>query len=408
MKVLKVTQSYEPFLERGGQAGTARELARGIAARGHHVTVLTADLSGAHRAGLGEKIPWGWRSIAPNPEAIYLRTAMSFRALTVNPSILPFCRERLAGFDIVHIYGLYDLLGPTVARFSNRAGIPYLIEPMGMFHPIDRGFFLKSLWHRLFGRGMFRNAWRIIATAELERDELVAGGIPADRILLRFNPVDSAAFETLPARGAFRKRWEIAPNQPMVLFLSRLIPRKGADLLIEAFAKALPKEGFLVIAGPEGEPGYLDRLRILAERCQVAQRVCFTGPLYGEEKKAAMADADVFALPSSYENFANAAAEAVACRLPVLVTDRCGIHSLIKNRAGLVVPREREAIAEALRTLALNPALRDRFRAGCPAVAAELSLESTVSKLEAFYRESASAGSGYGLRRVASGPRFVS
>ena len=195
MKILQVTQAYYPFLERGGQAGTVQDLARGLAARGHQVTVLTANLSRGRRNDLGERCPWGWRAVAPNLETIYLRTVLSFRALTLNPSLPSFCRRRLAEFDVAHVYGLYDLLGPAVARFSNRMRIPYLLEPMGMFHPIDRGFFLKNVWHRMLGRAMTRSAWRIIATAEIEREELIRGGIPAGRVLLRYNPAKTIFFQ---------------------------------------------------------------------------------------------------------------------------------------------------------------------------------------------------------------------
>lgn len=385
MRILMVTQSYSPFLDRGGQAVTVRALARGLAARGHDVTVLTADLDRGERDDLGERTEWGWGSVEDNVETVYLRTAFTFRALTVNPTLAAFCHARLAGFDVVHIHGLYDLIGPTVARFSSAAHVPYWIEPMGMFRPIDRAFFLKGVWRRIFGNRMFRDAWRFIATSELEQRELIEGGIPAQRVLLRYNPVDLDEYKKLPARGTFRKRWQVPEDQPMVLFLGRLIPRKGADLLIEAFADAMPATGTLVIAGPEGVPGYLDRLRAVAQRNGVADRVRFTGGLYGEAQRAVLADADIFALPSSYENFANAAAEAMASGVPVVVTEGCGIHSLVDGRAGLVVERDRRALTEALRQLVSNRALADRFRTGCRAVAEELSLEKTVARQESIY-----------------------
>jgi glycosyltransferase involved in cell wall biosynthesis len=390
MRILKVTQSYSPFLDRGGPAVKVRALALGLAARGHSVTVLTADLGRGRQGGLGEKCRWGWRSLEGDVETIYLPTAFTFRALTVNPRLLSFCRERLPEFDVVHIYGLYDVIGPAVAWLSARRRLPYLIEPMGMFRPIDRAFFLKGLWRRLLGNRMVAGASRMIVTSELEREELVQGGISPARVRLRYNPVDLAEYRDLPARGAFRARWQISPGEPLVLFLSRLIPRKGADLLINAFAEALPNEGTLVIAGPEGVPGYLDHLRTVAEERGVTPRVRLTGSLYGDEKKAALADADIFALPSSYENFANAVAEAVACGVPVVVTPRCGVHSLVDGRAGLVVARERKAVAEALRMLVEDRALREHLRAGCPAVAEELSIEKTVVALERIYAERAS------------------
>ncbi len=388
MKILAVTQSYFPFLERGGPAVKVRALARGLAARGHEVTVLTADLGHGRRDDLGERGAWGWRTAEGNLEIIYVPTALTFRALTLNPRLPRFLRDRLSSYDVVHIYGLYDLLGPAVAWSAQRRRLPYLVEPMGMYRPIDRSFFLKALWRSLFGNRMIAHAWRLIVTSELERDDLMEGNVPACRIRLRYNPVDLAEYESLPPRGEFRRRWQIPEEEPVVLFLSRLIPRKGADLLTEAFREALPERGVLVIAGPEVEPGYLAHLREVAERCGVSERVRFTGGIYGEEKKAALADADVFALPSSYENFANAVAEAVASGLPVIVTDRCGIHSQVNQRAGIVVPRERHAIAEAIRRLTQDDALRGRLRDGCRAVAEELSLEKTVSALEAIYVES--------------------
>jgi glycosyltransferase involved in cell wall biosynthesis len=389
VRILKVTQSYHPFLERGGPAVKVRALALGLAARGHQVTVVTADLSRGQPRELGEKTRWGRRSLEQGVETIYLPTAYTFRALTVNPALFRFCRERLGEFDVAHIYGLYDVIGPTVAWQCRRRRIPYFVEPMGMYRPIDRAFFLKGLWRVIFGKRMIGNAWRMIATSELEGSDLREGGISAERVLLRYNPVDVADYQTLPPRGGFRQKWNISAGEPVILFLSRLIPRKGADLLIEAFAEALPQEGTLVIAGPEGVAGYLERLRAVAERCGVSGRVQFTGGLYGEEKKAALADADIFALPSSYENFANVVAEAVASGVPVVVTPHCGIHSLVDQRAGLVVERSREALVGALRELMTQPELRERLRAGCRAVAEELSPEKTVARLESFYADRA-------------------
>ena len=113
-------------------------------------------------------------------------------------------------------------------------------------------------------------------------------------------------------RGGFRSKWGMSAEIPLILFLSRLIPRKGADLLIEAFAYACPDSGRLVIAGPEGEPGYRAQLEKCARDSGVVARVLFTGPLYGRKKVGFSQTADIFVLPSQYENFANVAAEAIA------------------------------------------------------------------------------------------------
>jgi glycosyltransferase involved in cell wall biosynthesis len=176
------------------------------------------------------------------------------------------------------------------------------------------------------------------------------------------------------------------------LFLSRLIPRKGADILIAAFAQVCPQSGRLVIAGPEGEAGYRAHLEKCVQECGVEGRVLFTGPLYDEDKKAVLADADVFVLPSRYENFANAAAEAVACGIPVIVSKFCGICSLVDGQAGLVIAPEKEPLVEALRQLVYDKALYKRLKEGCQRVAGQLTWDRLAAQMEGYYAQ-ALAGS---------------
>ena len=170
-------------------------------------------------------------------------------------------------------------------------------------------------------------------------------------MVLRYNGIDLEEFRTLPPLGCFRARAGIRDDERFIIFLGRLIPRKGADLLIEA----LPQLGFdgikFVIAGPEGEAGYSTFLRKKARELGVEHRVLFPGPLYGNDKNSALADADIFALPSRYENFGNAAAEAIACGTPAVVSDRCGIAPLLNHRAGLVTSYDSGAVALTLRSL---------------------------------------------------------
>src|SRR5689334_6129556 len=179
-RVLKVTQSYYPFLDRGGPAVKVRALARGLARRGHAVTVLTSDLGITTAANFTEAIartPEGWRCDEDGVETLYLSARGSYRSLTWNPGIFRFCRERLKSFDIVHIYGTYDLLGPVVARACRQIGIPYLVEPMGMFRPMVRNLALKWLYRRLLGESVVRGAARLVATSLQEQRELIAEGI---------------------------------------------------------------------------------------------------------------------------------------------------------------------------------------------------------------------------------------
>ena len=202
-----------------------------------------------------------------------------------------------------YLRDLYDLLGPVIAHYCHKYKIPYVIEPLGMVRPIERSFRMKRTWHLLFGKPLLRHAAFLIATSRQEESEMIADGFSRERIALRYNGVNLQEFSTLPDTGAFRSEWALPAGEPIVLFLGRIIPRKGADMLIDAFAEACPKSGRLVIAGPEGESGYLTKLRELAREKRVEDRTTFTGPLYAEQKKSALVDGDIFVLPSRYENF---------------------------------------------------------------------------------------------------------
>jgi len=390
MRVLKVVQSYYPFLERGGPVVKVRALARGLSRRGHEITVLTADLGRARRASEGlhfERSVWGWRVQEDGVEAFYLPTFGHYRSITFNPSARHFCKEVLGRFDVVHFYGLYDLLGPSASRFCRERRIPYVIEPMGMYRPIDRSFRLKRLWHRTIGKAHLRHAARIIATSELERDDLVEQSVPAGKIVVRYNGIDIDCSGPAPRPGDFRAKWKIASDEPMILFVSRLIPRKGADLLIEAFSKVCSDRGKLVIAGPEGEAGYVDYLRKCAAENGVESQVIFAGAVYDSEKRAMYSDATVFVLPSRYENFANVVAEAIACNVPVIVSDTCGISSLVAGKAGLVIPPDRNSLLANLDMLLHDHVLWRKLKAGCGKVAAQLSWEALSGEMESIYAD---------------------
>src|SRR5579872_1640635 len=166
MKILHVAQAYYPFQEKGGPVFKVRALAGGLARRGHHVSVLTADLGLKKYSEIQKKMArceFGWRFELDGVEVIYLPTLAKYRALTVNLQAIGFCKKYLPQFDVVHCYGLYDLLGPTIGYFCRRRGIPYIAEPMGMYRPIDRNLQLKRLWHRTLGKTFLDGAAKIIA-----------------------------------------------------------------------------------------------------------------------------------------------------------------------------------------------------------------------------------------------------
>lgn len=396
MKILMTAESYYPFMDKGGPAVKIRAIALGLAKLGHSVTILTSDWgfqpSMVSQPISSQKTRFGWCMQESGVETLFLSSIANYRTVSVNPHVLAFA-SRVREHDVVHIYGLYDLLGPAVTLFCRRNHIPYVVEPMGMFRPIIRNLFLKDIYHAVLGHPLLRSARLLIATSEQEKNEMVEGGIDPQRVVVRRNGVEMPS--AIPARGVFRKQVGIPSDARVILYLGRLEAKKSPELLVAAFAKWRAKSesnttAFLVIAGPEHERGYVDRLNSLASSLSVHEQIKLAGPLYDDAKWSAYRDADVFVLPSQNENFGNSAAEAIACGTPVIVTDRCGIASYIAQRTALVVAHDEEAIARALAEIFDRPELAAQFRSACPTVARELSWDEPIRQMVRIYERACS------------------
>jgi glycosyltransferase involved in cell wall biosynthesis len=391
MRILNVTQTYAPFFEYGGPPEKVRALSEGLVRLGHEVTVLTADWGLEPRlAGLPGEVPtengpFGKKREVSGVKAIYLPNWLHYHAVSWNPALPRYFRARLANFDVVHIFGLYDLLGARTAAAAAKRKIPYVVEPIGMFVPIVRNLFLKRVYHEWLGRKLLKEASAIIATAEQESGELISGGIPAEKIVLRRNGVSTPG--QMPPPGAFRKSLQIPNHTRLILFLGRLSKKKSPDLLLESFAQvvAAHSDVHLAFVGPD-ESGMLNRLQHRVQQLGLTGRVHFSDALTGDAKWAAYQDADIFVLPSQNENFGNTAAEAVAAGTPVIVTDQCGIAPLLAGVAGIAVSHEMNALARAIADLLNNDELYSRLKAGCAQTLQQLDWESPIREMDSLLR----------------------
>jgi glycosyltransferase involved in cell wall biosynthesis len=312
---------------------------------------------------------------------------LSYHWDAVTPDIIAFCRRELRDFNLVHIYGYRDFLSTVVAWYARRWDIPYVLEPMGMFIPIVRSFTKKKIYDLLWGQKLTSGAARVIATSQSEREELVQSGIPPEKIVVRRNGLDPADFEKAPGQSRFRERLGLAESDRLVLYLGRISRKKGIDLLLQAFSDQTVPGARLAVVGPDDCDGYLGELRHLVDTMRLEDRVSFIPPLYGRDKVDALTDSDVFVLPSQNENFGNAVAEAVACRTPVIVTDRCGIAPFVEGRVGLVVPYDARAIGGALARVLSDEEMASRFRRNAPDAVRELSWDEPIRQMERLYEE---------------------
>ncbi len=370
MKILFVTQTFSPYFEKGGSVASISALADHLAARGHDVTVLTADLG-----------PRREHTERPGVRAVYLPSAIRYRTATVNPSVFTAARREVPSRDIVHVFGMYDLVGPVVASECRRRGVPYVLEPLGMLRPQVRSLWKKRLYNVLVGRRMASGAKKVIATSSLEEAEVLAAGIPAERVQVRRNGVDLELFASLPARGAFRASLGIPSGALLVLFIGRISFIKGLDLLVSAFA-GIPTLAHLVLVGPDDDDGSMAFVR-----GYVGPRIHVSPPLYGAAKVQALADSDVFVLPSRFESFGNVAIEAAACGVLVVVTKNCGVAPLLADEAAVVVDPDVGALRDGIERLLGDENLRRSLAARAREIAQSLTWDLPVAQMERLYTE---------------------
>ncbi|MGE5526764.1 MAG: glycosyltransferase [Rhodospirillaceae bacterium] len=354
MKLLHVISSVD--LRGGGPIEGVRQLAMAHARAGHTTEVACID---APRTGPAEPFPFPVHRLGP--------------ALThyrYSPRLLPWLREHAPRYDAVVMNGLWQYGSYATWRACRQTGTPYFVFTHGMLDPwFKRTYPAKHLKKWLFwpwgDYRVLRDARAVLFTCEEER--LLAR---QSFWLYRCNEVVVSLGIAAPPRdadrqrAAFHERFPETRGKRVVLFLSRIHEKKGCDLLLQAFAAAAVAHPtlHLVMAGPE-HAGYGEALRQLARRLGIADRITWTGMLHGDDKWGAYRAADVFVLPSHQENFGIVVAEALACGVPVLISDKVNIwREVAADDAGLIATDDvAGATALLTRWLALNAEERARM-----------------------------------------------
>lgn len=398
LKVLSVIPSFTARC--GGPILNLAESVPHLRAAGVKVTIFSTDLASpvstrpSVRATADELAPVPSDTLSLFPWRFPSRVAFS-------PSLRAALSRCISEFDLVRIHGAY--LYPHWAAFkeAQTAKVPYIVSPHGSLDPWirARGRIRKSATNLLWQDRMFRNASAIHATSH-EELRLISDVAPNTQRYVVGNGVDYEAFQTLPPRGPFRCEHQIPSNAPLILFLGRISAKKGVDVLIQSFREVLHRvpDAYLAIVGPDDE-GLTPSLRAHARQNGVGNRVAFAGPRYGDDRLAALADADLWALPSHTENFGNAVIEAMAAGVPVAISTQVNLAPDVQaDRAGLVAPPVAAAFAEALVKPLLNPALHQDLASAGRAFAAKYSWPSVAARLAGMFSDVV-------MRHRAVGPR---
>ncbi|HXX42035.1 MAG TPA: glycosyltransferase [Chthoniobacterales bacterium] len=322
LRILQLVQTLDPRV--GGVALAVLALSRGLAVRGHKVEILVLDDSNC-------------RWLADIDLTVHpLGTgSTNYRYST---KLMPWLRQHGDNYDRVIVHGLWQYVSFAAWRRYARTSTPYFVFPHGMLDPwFKRTFPLKHLKKWLYWPWaeyrVLRDASAVIFTSEEERLQ-AQQSFWLYRCREKISPLGINAPAPLSVQPSqkFFGQFPISPDKKVLLFLGRLHPKKGCDLVIDAFRKLNPANTVLVLAGPD-QIGWEKELRARAEDLPVV----FTGMLQGELKQAAFARADAFILPSHQENFGMSVVEALAAGLPVLISNRVNIWREVEgDHAGYV------------------------------------------------------------------------
>ena len=418
MRILHVIPSLDPA--EGGPSFAVKAMAEALVNEGVEVTIATT--AGAQNApvicdGLSvigeESLPENASTERRGYRVVSFRR--EFEPYKISFGLARWLGHNVTKFDLIHIHALFSFSSTMAARIARKKNVPYIVRPLGVLNRWgmeNRRRIPKLVSFRLVELPILLHAAVIHYTSETERME--AGEL--NEKLARHSsvviplPIEQRAWskeQRAKSGQQFLVRFPRVRGKRVVLFLSRIDPKKGIELLLEAFAIVREKEKdvALVIAG-DGEKSYVRELRERARRLfgssaggnarptreeeEEEGAIIWTGHLSGEMKAAALAAATIFVLPSYSENFGIAAAEAFAVGLPCVLSENVGLSDEAQlTGAALVTKCDITELASAITTLMLDPEKRARMGKAARQFASErLSLERIGRQLQQEYHRS--------------------
>jgi len=355
MKILRIIHSVNP--EGGGPIEGIKQQSKIAAALGHSTEVLCLDDPDRQFV---KDFPLPIHAMGPTIGKYGFTRRFK-------PWLLANCRN----YDVIIINGIWQYNSFAAHKVLKSQNVPYYLFTHGMLDPwFKRHYPLKHLKKNLYWfwgeYPVLRDAERVFFTCEEERFLARQSFWPyrCNEYVVNYGTAGHIGDDSL-AKTAFLERFPALKNKRFMLFLSRIHPKKGIDLLIEAFGATHSKQPdlHLVIAGPD-QIGWQSQLEKLAEEKGVADKIIWTGMLSGDLKWGAYLCAETFILPSHAENFGIVVAEALSCSLPVLISDKVNIWQEIKmDNAGIIAEDTVEGCAQLITNwLALDQAERENMR----------------------------------------------
>lgn len=352
MRILQIVPSIS--LVYGGPSQMVLGLSKALASQGIDVTILTTDSNGDFgQAPLDVPLD---KPVAQDGYQVRYFRCSPFRRYKFSLNLLRWLWQNAKEFDLAHIHALFSPVSTAAATIARQRKLPYLLRPLGTLDPADlrKKQQLKQIYAALWEKPNLAGAAGIHFTSQQEAKISERFGTDAPDVIipLGVTPPDESK------KGQARAKWGIPHHLPLILFMSRVDPKKGLNLLIPSLERLLAAgvNFHFVLAGENPQdPNYYQQIKEQVKASFLFPYTTITGFVTGELKAALLQDADLFVLPSYYENFGIAVAEAMVAGTPVVISDQVHIWQEVKGaEAGWVCACEVDAL-----TLELHQALRD-------------------------------------------------
>jgi glycosyltransferase involved in cell wall biosynthesis len=369
LHILYVVHGYKPAYRFGGPINSVSAVAEEMAARGHRVTVFTTNRNLDQDLDVPTDQPidvdgvtvWYFRHEDIMRKYFrwskYLSQSMGY---LYTPALRRSMREILPSVDVVHTQMPFIYPTMAAARLAISAYKPLIYNQRGNFHPqrLEYRGLKKRLYMELVEKPIMRRATTLIALTTEEIDSYRALGIKTPCCLVP-NGIDVGKFRRAHRPNALTDLG-ITESARVILFLGRLHPSKGADLLVDSFFRIASShsDAVLVLAGPD-EHGFVQQIRADAFERGLGDRVIVPGMVVGERKVELLARADLFVLPSTGEGQSIAILEALASGTPVIISPECNFSIVEEAGAGMVVKRDAAMVAETISRFLSDPILAE-------------------------------------------------
>ncbi len=319
-----------------------------IAAAGHKVTLYIGD---------SKAMPYTPKDFyLPETITVHCSKSIGFWGFGLIPKTWKQLYKNASKHDVIHINGVWNFttfVAGIIARLRKTPAIISCRCHYGDDH-FTRMPILKQVLFHTMEKINLRNVHGIHITADWEEETSWRAAQRAKNIIKIPNPVDLTDFTAPPTRAEARKQLGLEPDAFYVVFYGRLANEKNLPFLLESFHRAnLGSDACLVFAG-NSMHGVREKLKEMANHLGIEQQVQFVGHVVGRERCLWLSAADIFPLPSFYENFCNAAIEAAAAGAHCLSSPNVGALEYLPSSLVTVIPLERSAWVDALRKFYKN------------------------------------------------------